>query len=126
MVAGCNSGGENIVPVSGKVTRNGEPVPGVWVTFTPTTQGRPSMGIADENGNYRLTYSRDYKGALVGEHNVTILFRASSMQEEQAMARGKKLHPDQAEIMKKYGSGGTDQIKVNVSSDNTEIDLALD
>ncbi len=122
---GCNESGPSVVPVTGKVTRNGEPVPNIWVTFTPSN-GRPSTGIADAEGNYRLTYNRQKKGALVGEHTVSVLFRASSMQEEQAMARGKKIHPDQDEIAQKYGPGGTEQLKITVGPSASEIDLALD
>ena len=39
----CSSGGPDVVPVSGFVTRNGKPVPFVTVYFQPTS-GRPSLG----------------------------------------------------------------------------------
>ncbi|HEX4613250.1 MAG TPA: hypothetical protein VH092_34000, partial [Urbifossiella sp.] len=47
LLLGCGSDGPKIVKVSGTVTRNGAPVPGVAVSFTPAN-GRPSWGMADE------------------------------------------------------------------------------
>ena len=57
--------------VSGTVTLDGKPTPNVQVTFAPK-DGRPSMGVTDESGRYELIYIRATKGAVPGEHTVTI------------------------------------------------------
>ena len=57
--------------VSGVVTLDGEPLPGVAVMFDP--EGfRASRGFTDSSGGYELTYLRDIKGAVVGEHRVYV------------------------------------------------------
>ncbi len=67
---GCASGDVGLV--SGTVTADGEPVPNAMVTFYPRPDGRASMGLTDEQGNYELTYTRGQMGAKVGEHKVHI------------------------------------------------------
>ena len=57
--------------VSGTVTLNGQPLVGADVEFQPR-EGAPSYGVTDENGRYELMYTRDKKGAIVGEHVVRI------------------------------------------------------
>ncbi|MBI1247854.1 carboxypeptidase regulatory-like domain-containing protein [bacterium] len=57
--------------VTGTVTLDGKPSPNVQVTFAPQ-DGRPSMGVTDESGRYELIYIRATKGAVPGEHSVSI------------------------------------------------------
>jgi hypothetical protein len=67
---GCDQG----VPlgtVEGRVTKNGQPQPGVWVHFEPQA-GRPGEGRTGSNGRFELDYSQNKKGALVGRHTVRI------------------------------------------------------
>ncbi len=51
---------------------DGEPVPNAKITFFPRPEGRMSIGRTDEKGQYELIYTRDQKGALIGEHMVQI------------------------------------------------------
>jgi hypothetical protein len=57
--------------VSGVVTLDGRPLPNANVRFFPAS-GRPSQAITGEDGSYELSYVGNEKGALVGEHRVTI------------------------------------------------------
>jgi len=57
--------------VSGKVTLDGKPCPNVQVVFSPT-DGRPSMAVTNETGEYELVYIRTTKGAITGQHQVSI------------------------------------------------------
>ena len=57
--------------VTGVVTLDGQPLPGVTVKFVPA-EGRTSSGLTDAGGKYELIYTRDVKGAPVGEHKVYI------------------------------------------------------
>jgi hypothetical protein len=58
--------------VTGKVTFNGQPLPGALVLFTPVEGGSPSAGRTDESGTYTLVYTKKVQGAEIGQHVVTI------------------------------------------------------
>jgi len=87
VIAGCGGGGEapkflsQLVPVKGQVTRGGEPLAGVIVTYLPqegTGTGEIATGMTDAKGEYSLrtlvtgqSASRS-QGAVPGEYRVTI------------------------------------------------------
>jgi hypothetical protein len=59
--------------VSGTVTLDGQPVAEASVMFEGANPGEPpSLGKTDASGKYELYYSRNHKGATVGEHPVYI------------------------------------------------------
>jgi hypothetical protein len=72
---GC---GRQFVPVSGKVTMDGEPLAGVLVSFQPVAKegtveaGPGSQATTDAKGEFTLTASTGEKGAVVGKHRVII------------------------------------------------------
>lgn len=76
-VAGCDS---DIVPVSGRVTIDGQPLASAVVTFQPIrdSSSEPptatgSVGQTDKDGRFVLRLvDPDQMGALVGEHTVSI------------------------------------------------------
>lgn len=75
--AGCPSGESfPLANVSGTVTHNGEPMPGVMVTFYPRgsadnpNSGPYSEGVTDASGKYSLTTRYGNPGAVVGTHRV--------------------------------------------------------
>jgi len=70
LAAGCDRG-PKMVPVTGVVTVEGEPVDRAAVLFAHVNGGRPTVGVTDQQGRFRLTTDgRD--GALLGEHGVAI------------------------------------------------------
>lgn len=70
---GCGDDGRPpLVPVSGVVTLDNEPVAGAAVMFMPLAGGRPAQGVTDAAGKFRLSTFEDNDGALVGNHQVTI------------------------------------------------------
>lgn len=71
---GCGRNGPELGTVSGIVTLDGKPLPGAVVMFTPAL-GRVSRGRTDPNGAYELRFAGDVKGAVLGEHRVTISTR---------------------------------------------------
>jgi hypothetical protein len=80
LAAGC--GDSRLVPVSGVVTLDGEPVAGVLVNFKPVPgksadpeYSPTSFGRTDKKGRFRLE-SLDASGAAPGEHIVTIARQA--------------------------------------------------
>lgn len=70
---GCSDGQfADLGQVTGRVTMDGKPLPGVAVNFLPET-GRPAMGRTDDQGEYELVYIRDVRGAEAGEYQVQIV-----------------------------------------------------
>jgi len=72
----------HIVPVSGVITRGGEPVKDLLVTFQPMggtisePVGPASYGHTDEQGRYTLKIIHDHQdGAIVGTHRVILRHR---------------------------------------------------
>ena len=91
---GCPSGSKDVGLVEGVVTLDGKPVDRATIIFYPA-EGRSSGGYTDENGHYSLIYSRDEKGALIGQHKVTISTKLEEDFEDGASteARNESLPP---------------------------------
>lgn len=77
LAAGCQRGGA--VPVSGRVTLNGQPLANVHVSFQPIAAGTDvnpgsgSYGITDSDGRFTLRLVEgDRSGAAVGKHRIEI------------------------------------------------------
>ena len=82
-VAGCGSSGQQLGAVTGTVTLDGKPVPGALVTFiSKEPGGTSSYGRTDANGKYRLEFTTDQFGAMVGGHDVTIVTTRVSKEDE--------------------------------------------
>ena len=67
---GCG-GDSNIGQVEGVVSLDGEPLKRALVCFYPA-DARASAGRTDDEGHYELQYIKNVKGAVVGQHKVTI------------------------------------------------------
>ncbi len=73
LAAGCGRGGFKLVPVSGRVTAQGQPVAEARVTFQPQGGGPGSYGQTDAGGRFVLrSVLDDSRGAVAGTHVVTI------------------------------------------------------
>jgi hypothetical protein len=76
-IVGCSSS-ESFVPVSGKVTLNGNPLSHATVSFQPFAKagsieaGEGSTAKTNEKGEFTLSSSTGKRGALVGKHRVSI------------------------------------------------------
>ncbi len=70
---GCGGGGDlpKLGRVKGVVTLDGKPLAEAQVQFLPQS-GRPSTAETATDGSYRLQYTADHDGALVGSHTVKI------------------------------------------------------
>ncbi len=136
--SGCG-GSEKVVPVSGTVTRNGQPVPGLVVSFVPeaATETGVSIGETDDNGKYTLTVVKTGKsGAVVGTHKVWVSRPREPFvepdekgemkrQKPKANAASARPHAELAEILKKYGNLDKSPLTVDVKG-GEPIDLKLD
>ncbi len=84
-IAGCGSGGDHppLGAVSGSVTVARKPAPNVAVQFSPVDGGRTSVGVTNANGKYRLMYTGNTRGALVGMHVVRLAPSAEAPSDDQ-------------------------------------------
>ncbi len=72
-IVGCSgSSGPALYSVIGTLTRGGQPVAGVTVTFTPVDGGPSSAGRTSENGKFALVSQTGKAGAVAGTHKVTV------------------------------------------------------
>jgi hypothetical protein len=69
---GCGSGGLDLGEVKGRLSLDGTPLGGATIAFAPEGGGRTSLAVSDDDGSYRLEFTADKPGALVGKHKVTI------------------------------------------------------
>jgi len=65
LVAGCNNENAGLVPVKGKVTYNGKPVPNGTINFMPDA-GRSTYGEIQPDGTYSLM-------AIPATHKVVVM-----------------------------------------------------
>ena len=123
---GCSPSGPRLVKVSGTVTRNGEPVPKLFLNFYPE-HGRPSWGVTDDDGHYTLNYEGKGDGAITGTHRVWVQLRPSSPKEEADLHNGVlKLPPAIKHILQTYGNLETTPLRVEVTEQSPVIALKLD
>jgi len=77
LVLGCFDS-DTIVPVSGQVTLDGEPLAGAVVGFEPIAQegeleaGYGSYAKTDDDGRYSLRSLKNEEGAMIGQHRVSV------------------------------------------------------
>lgn len=68
---GCSRSGPTIARVEGIVTLDGKPLSAGRVTFWPEA-GRSGSGWIDEDGTYTVGTLREFDGAVVGRHKVSV------------------------------------------------------
>lgn len=124
-LSGCGKKEPNIYRVTGKITRNNQPVVGIVVHFFPEF-GRPSWGKTNENGEFELDYDLQRKGAVEGKHRVYVEYRPGDPGEEHAVRTGAaKQTGERAAILAKYSEENS-QLEVIVNKDKQEVHLQLD
>lgn len=75
LAGGCNSRTADYPPlgeVTGQVTGSGQPMANIIVFFQPAAGGRASTGKTDATGRYTLQFTDAARGAVVGEHAVSL------------------------------------------------------
>lgn len=68
---GCGQSGPKLVPVSGVVTLDGQPLSDAGILFQPIGGGPPASGTTDASGRFTLR-TQNRPGAVLGEHRVSI------------------------------------------------------
>jgi len=107
-ITGCSSG-SGLVLVEGTVTLDGEPLPQAEVVFRPDN-GRPSVGLTDAEGKYKLKYTAERMGAVIGPHVVSI---RTSLEDPD----GEKVSPKER-VPPQYNSRST--LKVELTAKQSE------
>lgn len=97
VTTGCGKTGPEMMPVSGKVTQNGNPVVEAKILLHPQQQlpaGIPiPMAITDESGDFKVTSLSNGDGALPGQYRVTVELRAPRKSGDETIRDGRHLLP---------------------------------
>jgi hypothetical protein len=144
-VLGCGEAGPELASVSGKLTKGGQPLAGVNVTFAPTNAGPSSGARTDAEGKFILICQSGKAGAVVGEHKAVLQAVASSAVDSnsdpkaamEAMlkarsggAKGKNVDPTKAAAAEapfppEYGDPAKTPLKYEVKAGTNEFDIAI-
>ena len=124
-VVGCGSGSK-IVPVSGTVTLDGQPLANAFVGFQPQATGGAqagvgSYGMTDAAGKFTLkTSDKDEAGAVVGTHRVEITVKEVADDRDPKLRPKAKVLPTkynrETELQFKVEAGGTDAANFDLKS----------
>jgi hypothetical protein len=132
LAVGCNPGSvRGTVPVSGKVTYNGQPVADATVTFIGEGDARIAVSVTDASGEYRLK-TLDSAGAIPGKYTVLVTKTETTggsgapvSMDEAAQNRGKAREPKQL-LPVKYSDATKTPLKFEVKKgQNNTFDLPL-
>jgi len=128
-LTGCAKNGPEVVSISGKVTRNGNPYPNVFLNFEPE-KGRPSWAQVDAEGKYTAKYDGTQDGAVTGKHTVWISYRAKDPREEmieKGFAMGKSSRPkDMGTVLTKFGDRETTPLIIEITKPESNLEIKLD
>jgi hypothetical protein len=121
MSVGCGRAkGPELATVLGTITLDGQPLPDMNIQFAPEeTGGSPSFGGTNANGEYRLLFSQNRKGAMLGRHRVEITPRERKTDES-----GQPLGNEPAKLPVKYRKPGA--LTAEVKPGSNTIDFQLD
>ena len=133
--AGCND--SKIGAVSGVVLIDGEPVEMAAISFFPDV-GRASIGRTNDKGEYVLNYTRGKKGALIGNHKVTISTKYVAETNYNPRNNGKEGLGEQSEsdrirskgrkemVPEKYRDRDKTELTAVVEAGSNQIDFKLE
>jgi hypothetical protein len=103
-VAGCGQKGPHLVPVSGLVMLDGEPLASAIVAFEQPGELNMATGVTKDDGRFELAIHKMGKGATPGPHRVQI-----NRSESDAPGKTRWISP------KEYASFDTSGLSVDVT-----------
>ncbi len=125
---GCGDGLE-VVPVSGRITLDGEPFAGARINTQPVgdiespNPGPGSFGTTDQDGRYSLELATHSEpGAVVGIHRVTIVMESDAFSADPTsdlpQAPSRRLPPwfSDNTLSIEIPEGGTDSANLDLST----------
>jgi len=119
---GCG-GDSNIGQVEGVVRLDGKPLKRAMVNFYPT-DARASFGFTDAEGHYELQYIKNVKGAVVGQHKVTISTKIDKEDDPPTSEFGGKGREET--MPPKYLDRKKTELSASVESGSNTIDFELE
>jgi hypothetical protein len=116
---GCG-GPKALLPVSGKVTYRGQPVPGGTIAFTPDAKhgehGPMAVGEIAPDGTYSLRTGKDF-GAAAGVYRVTV----AAVTSRGIAPPGQPFHVPQSLVPEKYRDPELSQVTSRIEPDRANI-----
>ena len=125
---GCARERPKTAAVSGRITFDGDPLPGAAVLFMPQAGGRPASGITDDDGMYRLTTFVAHDGALLGNHTVLITKQETIVLASSAESAGTPpvgMPVARSIIPERYGNADFSQLAADVVGHENHFDFDL-
>src|SRR5262245_8788372 len=117
-LAGCGGGGPKIVPVSGTVTIDGQPLTYGHIQVIPDGW-RPASGRLDGTGRFTLTTTTPNDGCAVGTHPVAVLAGESLTPETMKWHAPQKYADIKTSNLTVTITGPTDDLKIELKSDGS-------
>ena len=115
-LAGCGDGGPKIVPVSGIVLIDGQPLTYGHVQVIPAGW-RPASGRIGGDGRFTLTTTTTGDGCAVGTHPVAVLASESITPESTKWHAPQRYADVKTSNLTVTISGPTDDLKIELKSD---------
>ncbi len=124
LAPGCGGrSGPPLTNVTGTVKLDGSPLSGAQVTFQPVSGKRPSFGITDSNGFYKLKFNQTAIGSEEGEHVVRISTFAPPVDNGKITTEGE---PEKVPAAYNDKAQDTPKMKVEVKGRATTVNFDLD
>lgn len=127
--SGCGSNSPKTVPVTGKISYNGQPLSSGTVMLIPeTADGYGATGQILEDGTFKLTSFKPNDGAAPGTYKVTV----QVFPDEEAGGEELGLPGAEFGVGKKppiplgYGDPATTKLSALINDGETELDLKLE
>lgn len=117
-LAGCGDGGPKIVPVSGVVLLDGQPLTYGHIQVMPAGW-RPASGRLDGSGRFTLTTTAPNDGCAVGTHPVVVLAGESLTPETMKWHAPSKYADVSTSNLTVTITGPTDDLKIELKSDGS-------
>ncbi len=118
-MAGCGGTHEGLVPVSGTVTIDGQPLTQGQVMVAPDGK-RASIGPLDENGRFELSCYQVGDGVAVGKHAVAVTaVEQLTERSNRWLAPKDYSHPAMSDLWVSI-DGPTDDLKIELTWDKSK------
>jgi hypothetical protein len=125
---GCGESGPKLVKVRGKVTMQNKPLACGVLTFQPLENGqittrRPSIGVIEVDGTYRISTFESYDGAMPGEYLVGVDGSLNKDTGSNSIDPVDRPAPTSGNVPAKYLSPQTSGLKATVPADAREVTI---
>jgi hypothetical protein len=123
LLAASGCGPPRLVKVTGRLTHKGQPVPSTYVTFAPEDGSRPSRGLTEANGNFKLRNTHQDEGAVLGRHTVFLTYKPVGEEEsgKSPPAADKSLQ----KVIARHSDPSASDLHVEVTQNGQHVEIEL-